>query len=90
MIFFLPLQSLTYRSFIFSRKTSLTQRERPQPDADTTPPSSSFPSKKHGPRGDDTLPEGWAMEYTDTGRAYYVDLKTLKTTWADPRLDGKR
>ena len=69
-----------------SRKTSHTQREPPQPDPDThSPPKKASTSSSC----DHSLPDGWAMEYTDTGRAYFVDLKTLKTTWVDPRLDGQ-
>ncbi|XP_028399184.1 E3 ubiquitin-protein ligase NEDD4-like [Dendronephthya gigantea] len=33
----------------------------------------------------DPLPPGWAVQYTNTGRAFFLDHNTQRTTWTDPR-----
>ncbi|KAF8462478.1 hypothetical protein JB92DRAFT_2161777 [Gautieria morchelliformis] len=35
------------------------------------------------------LPSGWQMRMTSTGRFYYLDHNTQKTTWDDPRIPSK-
>ena len=36
------------------------------------------------------LPDGWEEKTTPSGKVYFVDHNTMRTTWKDPRLDGAR
>ncbi|GAA5877383.1 hypothetical protein JCM16303_003311 [Sporobolomyces ruberrimus] len=55
--------------------------------APRTPQRATSNPTSTGRTGDDLgpLPEGWEMRTAPSGRSYFVDHSTRKTTWSDPR-----
>jgi E3 ubiquitin-protein ligase NEDD4 len=76
-------------SNIYSPIERTSSAEEVLNNSDSEPDFSKSPDRQENDKvpenNNHSLPIGWDIDYSDTGRMFFIDLVNKKTTWLDPR-----